>query len=217
MKTRFLHWFAGCLVGLMIAAPIAASAAGTGAGGTQEAVHMLKSTAQDVMNSIRSHHSEYKQNPQKLYDLVDKEILPHFDATYMSRLVLGYEWRNASAQQRQVFTKTFTQLLVHTYSNSLLEYSNANLHWKPVHAPANADNITVRSELTGANTGSPVPIDYRVHKTNGKWEVYDVSVDGISLVTNYRSSYTSIAREHGMDYLIKALKKKLHHKESSQS
>jgi len=193
------------------------AAAASNSGNTQDAVHMLKSTAQNVLSHIRSNHSAFKQNPQKLYSLVNKEVLPHFDATYMSRLVLGYEWRRANAQQRQAFTQTFTNLLVHTYANSLLEYSNADLEWKPVHAPANAQNITVRSQLTGANTGSPVPIDYRVHKTNGEWKVYDISVDGISLVTNYRSSYTSIAREHGMDYLISALKKKLNQKESNNS
>lgn len=214
MKTRFIQWLSTCLMSFALALPAMAA---NNAGGTQAAVHMLKSTSQNVLNQIQHNESAFKQNPQKLYDLVDKEILPHFDATYMSRLVLGYEWRKANQQQRQTFTQTFTNLLVHTYANSLLEYGNAKLEWKPVHAPANAQNITVRSQLTGANTGSPVPIDYRVHKTGGEWKVYDVSVDGVSLVTNYRSSYTSIAREHGMDYLISALKKKLNQKESNNS
>ncbi len=214
MKTRILHWLTAGLLTLTLASP--ALAAGQN-GGTEQAVNMLKQTANSVRNQIHGNESAFKKNPQKLYALVDKDILPHFDATYMSRLVLGFEWRQANSQQRKEFTKAFTTLLVHTYSIALLQYSHAKLEWKPVHAPANASNITVRSELTGANTGSPVPIDYRVHKVNGDWQVYDVSVDGISLVTNYRSSYSSIARQHGMNYLISAIKKKVAEKKANNS
>lgn len=214
MKTRLLHWLSVCLLALAVAAPAMAA---NQAEGTAQAVKMLKHTAQSVRDHIHGHESAFKKDPQKLYALVDKEILPHFDATYMSRLVLGFEWRQATPEQRKEFTKVFTTLLVHTYSNALLDYNKANLHWQPVHAPANAQNILVRSKLTGGDTGSPIPIDYRVHKVNGQWKVYDVSVDGISLVTNYRSSYSSIAREHGMNYLIQALKKKVAKKEAGNS
>lgn len=175
-------------------------------GGTQPE-QMIRQTAHQITAEIQQHQQKYQKNPDALYNLVNKMVLPHFDFGYMSQLVLGRYWRQASESQRKRFTSAFKTLLVRTYANSLLEYSNNKIDWKPVHAAKDAHNVTVRSEVE-VNSGPPVPIDYSLRKENSEWKVYDVAVDGVSLVTNYRSSFSAQIRQNGIDALIKQLHKK---------
>jgi len=173
----------------------------------QSALQVAKQTAEHITHEINQNREKYRKNPEALYSLVNKVVLPHFEFRYMSRIVLGRYWRQATPGQRKRFTQAFKSLLVHTYANSLLKYSDHKIIWKPVHAKDNAQRVTIRSEVE-LEHGSPVPINYRAVLENGQWKVYDVAVDGVSLVTNYRSSFAIQARRNGIDKLIERIQKK---------
>lgn len=165
---------------------------------------LVRGTAKQVFDAIDSERTAYREHPERLYDLVQKVVLPHFDFETMGRWVLGKNWRQATPEQQQRFVKEFTQLLVRSYATSLLEYDDEQLSYQPFQAPADAKDVTVRSQVALAGA-PPVPINYSMHRVNGEWKVYDVSIDGISLVTNYRSTFAQEMRQGGIDGLIHRL------------
>lgn len=192
---------------LIVFAGIATPALAATNEGAEAAAAMVKETANQLLSEIRADKQTYQTQPQKLHELVDRVVLPHFDFQYMSQLVLGRYWRQASPDQRKQFMAAFKGLLERTYGNSLLENADANLEWMPAREQS-GDEVLVRSRASGGNLSSPVPINYRVHKTDDGWKIYDVTVEGISLVTNYRSTYASIIRSQGLDSLIQKLEQK---------
>jgi phospholipid transport system substrate-binding protein len=122
----------------------------------------------------------------------------------MSQWVLGKNWRNATAQQREQFVEQFRMLLVRTYGTALLEYADEEIEYLPFTGQQNADNVTVRTEIDQAGVGV-IPITYSMYQSGAGWKVYDISISGVSLVTNYRSTYGSIIRKDGIDRLIHQL------------
>lgn len=167
---------------------------------------LVKSTTDKVIAELKERHEELEAQPGKIYGFVEEYLLPHFDFARMSRLVLGKHWRRIDQAQRQRFVDEFRRLLVRTYASSMLKYSNENIYFLPYHGESGAEDVTVRTEVEQPG-GSPIPIDYRLYKVNGSWKVYDVAIDGVSLVINYRSSFSSqIARLGGVDPLIDKLR-----------
>jgi phospholipid transport system substrate-binding protein len=140
----------------------------------------------------------------KVYQLVEAKILPNFDFNRMTQLALGKHWPRASAKQKQALVTEFRNLLVRTYSSSLTAYSNQTVEFKPLTMKPDATDVTVHSEIRQPG-GQPIPIDYSMYKTDFGWKVYDVAIDGVSLVTNYRASFSSTIRQSGIDGLIKSL------------
>jgi phospholipid transport system substrate-binding protein len=118
--------------------------------------------------------------------------------------VLGKHWRKAKADQRVAFTNEFKSLLVRTYSNALLEYADQTIKYLPFRDSQDAGDVTVRSEIEQPG-GFPVPINYRLYLKAGEWKVYDVYIDDISLIANYRSSFSREIRKIGIDKLIQKL------------
>lgn len=166
---------------------------------------LVKRTSDRMINALQQNRAELQQNPNRIYDLVNEIVLPNFDFTVMSRWVLGRYWRQATPQQRQRFTDEFRTLMVRTYSQALLEYSNEKIEFLPAPAlPADATDATVRSEFHPRN-GAPIPVNYSLHQMGSGWKIYDVTVDGVSLVTNYRSTFADQIRNDGMDAVIASL------------
>jgi phospholipid transport system substrate-binding protein len=203
MTTRILAFTAV----MLLAASAWANSARADSANPGKPEQLMKQTAGRIIREIQQNKQKYENNHEALYQLVDKRILPHFDFHYMSQLVLGRYWRQASSDQRKRFTKAFKSLLVHTYADSLLRYSNNKITWKPVHAEKNAKDVTVHSEVH-MKSGPSVPIVYQLALEDGQWKVYNVTVDGVSLVINYRSSFTQKAERNGIDALIKQVQQK---------
>ena len=168
---------------------------------------MIEQTSQQVLQSLRDNRAELDRDPSGVYALVEKQILPHFDFGTMSRWVLGRNWRSASPEQRDQFVEAFKVFLVNRYAGALLEYSNEQLRFPP--APtADGDDVTVRSEIV-LKRGKPIPVNYSLHRNKqGEWKVYDVTIEGVSLVTNYRNSFADQIRAGGMDSLIAKLQER---------
>jgi len=165
---------------------------------------MVKSVASQTIERIKKDREKIKADPLYINTLVDELILPHFDFERMSRWVLGKYWRRATPDQQQHFIKEFKNLLIRTYASSLLEYVDQKINYLPFRDNPGDKDVTVRSEIAQPG-GFPIPITYKLYKLNDNWMVYDVLIDDVSLVANYRSSFSKEIRSKGMDALIKTL------------
>ncbi|MBC7944121.1 MAG: ABC transporter substrate-binding protein [Burkholderiales bacterium] len=171
---------------------------------------MIRSTTKEVLAIVQKDKNIQAGDKQKIIELVEAKVLPHFNFTRMTMLAVGRGWRDATPQQRENLVKQFRTLLVGTYSNALnvssaLEAARGDpLEIKPLTLKPDANQAVVQSVFTTLD-GVPIPIDYRVEKGADGWKVYDVIVEGISLVTNYRSTFSDEINRSGVDGLIKLL------------
>jgi phospholipid transport system substrate-binding protein len=164
---------------------------------------LVHQTADDILADIKANRDVYAHNYDKLYDMADKKVLPHFDFRRMSQWVLGRYWRQATPEQRDQFVQQFRDLLVRTYSTALLNYKDEKIIYLPVQSPPGADDVLVRTEIKQSGGQPNIPIYYSFYKNRqDEWKVYDVTIDGISLVTQYRATYADKIRSQGLDALI---------------
>ena len=168
---------------------------------------LVENTAQEVLTIVRQDKELQAGNTGKILDLVEAKVLPHFNFMRMTRLAMGKNWRNATPEQQEELVKEFRTLLVRTYSNALSTYSDYKITVEPLKSKAGDTDTTVKTKVV-QDGHQPVDIDYSMEKTNDGWKVYDVTVAGVSLVTNYRSTFNSQIREGGVEKLIKTLAEK---------
>ena len=147
-----------------------------------------------------------QKNPQELYSVVGDILLPRFDFEYASRLVLGQAWRNATPEQRKAFQDAFYKYLVHSYADALLKgnYTQNNVQVSPWQQGADASQARVRTKVLRDN-GAPVEVDYVLTNKSGSWKAFDVTIEGISYVLNYRNQFGPEVQKSGLDELIKRL------------
>lgn len=165
----------------------------------------VRDTTEEVVARVKDEKDALRAEPAKMYRLVSDMIFPHFDFNVMSQFVLGEQWKAAEEAQRVAFVEQFRKLLVRTYAAALLEYSDQSISY-PTPAPQAADSRTavVRQDISQPS-GTAMPVVYRLHNKTGTWKVFDVAVDGVSLVKTYRSSFTSVLKDGGLDKLIATL------------
>jgi phospholipid transport system substrate-binding protein len=167
---------------------------------------LVKSTVDEVLSVIK----ENRQDRNTLRDLSEKKVLPHFDFRRMTQLAVGAAWRDANPTQRQALENGFRTLLVNTYTAALSTATAspaASVQVSPVRVNQGQDEVTVKTVVKDSGK-PPVAVDYRMEKLPEGWKVYDVVVENLSLVTNYRSSFSEEVRRSGIDGLIKALEEK---------
>ena len=163
---------------------------------------LVRKTAEVILAEIKANRDVYAKNYAKLYKMADEKVLLHFDFRRMSQWVLGRSWKDATPEQRDRFTTEFRDLLVGTYSQALLNYTDLEIVYLPVQRKPEDTEVTVKTEVK-QTSGPNIPINYSFYKNKeGAWKVYDISIEGVSLVTNYRSVYATKVREKGMDGLI---------------
>ena len=168
---------------------------------------LVKNTANDVLAIIKSDKDIQAGDMSKITALAEEKILPQFDFERMSRMVLGKYWAGATPDQQKLFIEQFRTLLIRTYASALSKYRNQTIEYKSFRADPGATDVTVKTQILQPG-GQPVPLDYSLIKNPDGWKVYDVSVESISLVTNYRGQFASIAREGGLDKVIQKLAEK---------
>ncbi len=176
---------------------------------------LAKNTTQEVLAILRADKDIQSGNVQKIYDLVEAKVLPHFDFNRMTQLAVGKHWNAATPLQKQSLVKEFRALLVRTYSTSLTAFKDQAIEFKPFSMKPDETEVTVQTEVKQPG-GKPIPINYDMYKTAFGWKVYDVSIDGVSLVINYRSSFASTIRQSGIDGLISTLESKSRSVEKSE-
>lgn len=166
---------------------------------------LIRQTSNQVLSQIQSNSEQYRQDPAKLYALVDEIVLPHFDFVTMTELALGRYKNKISTEQKPLIINEFRVLLVRTYGKALLEYNDQEIIYLPTEGSLEAGDVTVKTEIAQAG-GFPIPLNYSLKAGEQGWKVYDISVDDISLVTNYRASFARQIKKNGVDGLIKTLR-----------
>jgi phospholipid transport system substrate-binding protein len=165
---------------------------------------LIEKVSQDLLHEIDASRAALTKDPAKLRALVDKVLLPNFDAEYSARLVLGKYWRTATDQQRQRFINAFIQSMMRKYGNALLEFTADRLTILPFKGDPAATSATVRTEVKRDN-GTPVPVNYSMHSTPQGWKAWDVTIEGISYVKNFRTDFGSEIEAKGLDAVIQRL------------
>ena len=180
--------------------PVAAAA---DAGPSAQA--LVKETTTRLIEVLESERESLRDDPQRLHEVVEEFILPYFDFERMSRRVLGKkQWNKAGPEQRARFVSAFRSLLVRTYATVLNQYGDQTITW-PDPVPRKKDDEIVVPMLIGQSGSRTIRAAYAMHRDGQDWKAFDVSIDGVSLVTNYRSSFRAEIAQHGIDGLITRL------------
>ena len=169
---------------------------------------LAQKVTEEVLTLLRSDKDIQAGNKSKVYDLVEAKVLPHFNFARMTRLAVGAPWRQANPAQQQSLTTEFRTLLVHTYASAFSQYRDQVIDYRPLKMQAADTEVTVQSRIKQSGGGDPIEVNYSMEKTEQGWKVYDVVIAGVSLVQNYRSTFTSEIQKNGIDGLIASLTNK---------
>jgi phospholipid transport system substrate-binding protein len=165
---------------------------------------LVRDTAQAILKELDAHRAEYAKDPAKVRQLVDTLLLPHFDVEYSARLVLGKHWRTATPDQRQRFIDAFYRSLLRTYGASIADFTADRVVFLPFKGDPAADQATVRTEVRRDN-GTRVPVNYTLHRTPKGWLVWDLTIEGISYVRNFKEDLGAEVEQKGIDGVIARL------------
>lgn len=173
------------------------------ADGPLELVHK---TADDVLTVLKSDDS-IQQDKEKIYQLAEEKILPNFDLDRISMLVLGKAWRKINEDQQEQFKSEFKTMLLRTYAVALGKYKDQQIDFKPMRMEPTDKQTTVKTQII-QDGAQPISVDYTLAKKDDQWKVFDIVIEGVSLVTNYRSQFASEIKNNGIDSLISKLAEK---------
>lgn len=168
------------------------------------ATALVRTTATEVLTRLRADPSATVSNPERLYAIAEQVVLPHFDFQRMSQRVLGKHWRTSSPDQQQRFVNEFKTLLVRTYATAVSDYRDSEIEFMPARELA-ADTFRVRSQVKRGAGAPTLSVDYDVYKAGDAWKVFDVAINGVSLVVSYRSGFDTDIGKLGMDGLIEQI------------
>ena len=166
---------------------------------------IARNATDKIVALLKANKAEYSRDHKKLYAMVDEQVLTHFDFRAMSRTVLGRHWRAASEDQRARFIAEFRELLVRTYATALLKYNDEEIVYLPFRSSPDDRTATVRSEVRRKDGAPPIAIQYSFYRTDNVWKVYDVTIEGASLVSTYQTTFAARVQKEGLDALIASL------------
>lgn len=193
-------------IAVLILAFSAMTVTGNALAATEPSV-LVKQTADDVLTIIRNDKAIQAGDRKKLYALTEEKILPNFDFNRVCRLVLGKHWRRASDVQKTSFQTEFRSLLLRTYAVALSKFRDQEIVFKKTRYSKDKSMAKVPTEIV-QDGGPPVAVTYTLKNSDDHWKVFDIVIENVSLVTNYRNQFGSEIRQNGLDSLIGKLKKK---------
>ena len=165
---------------------------------------LARSVTDEVLAIVRADKDIQAGNQKKVHELVEAKVVPHFNFVRMTQLAMGRNWREATAEQQKRLVEEFRTLLVRTYTAAFTQYKNQSVEYRrPRMAPGDTD-VVVQSLIKQSN-GQPVAVDYAMEKTDRGWKVYNVKIEGVSMVENYRNTFNTEVQKSGIDGLIKTL------------
>lgn len=168
---------------------------------------LVRKITSEVLHELKSDKALQAGDKEKAIALAEKKILPHLDFAEATRFVMGRSWSRASPEQRQRLVAEFRRLLVRTYANAFHGYAGQAMEVLPVRMHPEDTEVTVRNRYLRPG-GPPVMVDYAMHKTAQGWKIFDVAVEGISLLMVYRAEFSEQLRRAGVDDLIQGLAEK---------
>ena len=168
---------------------------------------LVKKMTGEVLDAIKGDKQLAAGDRQKAVKLAEEKILPHVDFEEATRLAVGRGWAQASPEQKKKLVTEFRNMLVRTYSNAIGAYEGQTMKVMPVRMKPGDTDVTVHNQFIRPG-GKPVPVDYSMRKTDKGWKIYDIVVEGVSLVLTYRSEFDAVVKQDGIDGLIKRLSQK---------
>jgi phospholipid transport system substrate-binding protein len=189
---------------LILAAVLAL--ASLGAAAQQSPDEFVREAAELLDQAVSERKEELASDRQALYKLIDEILLPRFDQRYAAQLVLGRHWRTASEEQRKQFIGAFYHSLLRQYSDGLLEFDLSQLQFQPYRGDPSKDRTVVRTVVT-LDDGTEAPVDYGLIKRDSGWQLFDVTIEGISYVRNFRAEFNSEIQATSLDAVIKRLQR----------
>ncbi len=169
---------------------------------------MLEKTANQLISQLQKNKAKLKTHPQIVTQLVKKLILPHVDQTNMARQVVSRSlWQNASVAQRDAFVDQFKKLVIRTYASAFTNFNNETVKFYPLRrGQANGNFVKINSEILRPNGAPSIPVTYTMTKEDGKWQITDFSVDGVSMVNSFKSQFAGLENDKGLSGLTAILK-----------
>ena len=166
----------------------------------------MESVARELFAALDANRVAIRKDADKAFPLVDKILLPHFDTDYAAQLVLAQSWRTATPDQRKRFINAMYYALLRTYGGAIGDFTADRFKMLPFRGDLSAPSVTVSTTVT-RSSGAVIPVAYRVHKTADGWKVFDVVIEGISYVKNYRTDLGAEIAQKGLDAVIARLEK----------
>lgn len=174
----------------------------------QSPLPMLESTSNQIIAVLKANKSSLKSNPHIIYNAVEANFLPNVDVAGMSRSVLGREaWTKASPSERAQFSQAFTKLVIRTYASPLAQYTDETVKFLPLRGSAEGRFVRVNSIILRSQ-GQNIPLSYSLVSKNGQWKVYDMSVEGVSLLQSFRSQFAQVLQNSNINEVIKQMQQK---------
>jgi phospholipid transport system substrate-binding protein len=164
----------------------------------------VKAVADDVLTIVKKDKDIQNGDQAKIFALAEEKIVPNFNFDHVCKLVLGKNFSKATKDQQDAFEREFRSLLIRTYASALSKYRNQTIEYKPLRESADEKQVVVKTQILQPG-GQPVGVDYSVEQIGDAWKVYDITIEGVSLVTNYRGQFSNEVRQSGMDGLIQKL------------
>ena len=193
-RRKYLQWLLCMFLGMALGKPVLAEM------GPVETLATMTATLEEIVNQDPA----VIHDPQRLRTIAHEVVLPNVDIRTLSRWVLGKNWRTATPEQRDAFVLEFQELLLNTYLRQVKTYQGEVARFLPLRGEQKAGQAVVNAEIEQPN-GPMVHVIFRMHKVQQGWLIYDVSVEGISLVATHRSSFSREVRDGGLDNLIARL------------
>lgn len=169
-------------------------------------IAMLRQATGEMLSALKTNRADIRHNQSALYRVVNEIIIPHVDENSMAQQVVGREyWATASNADRQLFMKEFVKVVVRTYSAAMVSYSDQQIKFSPLREALDGKNhVEVYSQIVQSN-GPAIELNYRLALFGEQWKVRDFSVDGVSLVQNYRSQFSEVLAQKGFAGLLQQL------------
>jgi len=165
----------------------------------------IKQTSERMLAALEQQRPALERDPSRIYSLVNRTLVPHFDFERITRTAFGKkDWGKATPTQQRALTQEFQKLLIRTYAKALLNYSGQKIRYLS-EKPGRSSSVRVSTQVREPGA-DPIPVDYKVHKRGRKWKIYDVKIDNVSLVSNYRGSFKAEIRRNGIEGLISRIK-----------
>ena len=167
----------------------------------------VRKIADEVFEILKTDKDLKAGNKEKAYKITEEKILPYFDFDRISKLVLGKAWTAATKDEQEAFKKEFKTMLVKTYGSALLKFKDQTLNYKPTRFQPSDEEVLVKTEILKSGA-PPLPIDYMLEKDGDSWKVFDIIIEGVSLVTNFRGQFGNEIKQNGIASLISKLAEK---------
>lgn len=164
------------------------------AGDLQLPQQVIQSVSEQIQQKLqdKSFTKDFARVTQFVHGVID----PHTDFDKIAPLVLGKHWKTATTEEQERFKHEFQTLLIRIYSRAFVEYNDWSIRYLPLDMPNEATKVIVKTEVLQPGI-NPVDVNYRMFLSQGEWKVYDIMIDGVSLVTNYRTSFTEEIQKKG--------------------